>query len=134
MERRQLDPAVAVRGPHDGDVRSDAVQPDELVHPFTLDCCLAVQFQAQFDEERDSSREILDHNAGVIHPVDRHATQLRRPRILAVDEHRDGPDQPSRWGALTARQRVCADPIRLNALASPAARELGHAPLFDWPS
>jgi hypothetical protein len=31
MERRQLDPAVAVRGPHNGDVRSDAVQPDELV-------------------------------------------------------------------------------------------------------
>src|SRR4029453_15056501 len=74
VERRQLDPAVAVRGPHAGDVPPDAVQPDELVHPFTLDCCLALQFQAQFDEERDSSREILDHNAGVIHPVDRHAT------------------------------------------------------------
>ena len=52
---------MAVRGPHDGDVCSDAVQPDEVVHPFTLDCCLALQFQAQFDEERDSSREILDH-------------------------------------------------------------------------
>ena len=79
--------------PHDGDVRSDAVQPDELVHPFTLDCCLALQFQAQFDEERNSSREILDHNAGVIHPVDRPATQCWGPRILAVDEHRAGPDQ-----------------------------------------
>lgn len=77
MERRQLNAAVAVRGPHDGDVRSDAVQPDELVHPFTLDCCLALQFQAQFDEERDSSREILDDNADLIHPVDRHAKQSR---------------------------------------------------------
>jgi len=98
VERRQLDPAVAVRGPHDGEVRSDAVQPDELVHPFTLDCCLALQFQAQFDEERDSSREILDHNAGVIQPVDRHATQCRGPRILAVDEHRAGPDQRYEMG------------------------------------
>ncbi len=70
VERRQLDPAVAVRGPHEGEVRADAVQPDELVHPLTLDRCLALQFQAQFDEERDSSREILDHNADVIHPVD----------------------------------------------------------------
>ncbi|MFD3590772.1 hypothetical protein [Streptomyces sp. NPDC058683] len=58
MERRQLDPAVAVRCPYDGDVRSDAVQPDELVHPLALDGCLALQFQAQFDEERDLSREI----------------------------------------------------------------------------
>ena len=82
VERRQLDPAVAVRGPQEGDVRSDAVQPDELVHPFALDGCLALQFQAQFDEERDRSREILDHNAGVIHPVDRHATQCRGPRAL----------------------------------------------------
>jgi hypothetical protein len=66
---------VAVRGPHDGDVRSDAVQSEEVVDPLTPDCCLALQLKAQFDEERDRSREILNHNAGVIHPVDRHATQ-----------------------------------------------------------
>jgi len=41
VERRQLNPALTVRDPHDGDVSSDAVQPDELIHPFTLDCCLA---------------------------------------------------------------------------------------------
>lgn len=61
---------------HDGDVRSDAVQPDELVHPFTLDCCLALQFHAQFDEERGESR------------------------ILAVDEHRAGPDRPYEMGGV----------------------------------
>jgi hypothetical protein len=31
----------------------------------------------------------------------------------------------TRWGALTARQRSCADSISLNAIASPAAREPG---------
>ena len=31
----------------------------------------------------------------------------------------------TRWGALTARQRSCADSISLNAMASPAAREPG---------
>jgi len=67
-------PAVAVRSLHDGEVHSDAVQPDEPVHPLTRDCCLALQLQAQFDEEHDRSREILYHNAHVIHPVDRHAT------------------------------------------------------------
>src|ERR1035441_7581961 len=31
----------------------------------------------------------------------------------------------TRWGALTARQRSCADSMSLNAMASPAAREPG---------
>jgi hypothetical protein len=30
-----------------------------------------------------------------------------------------------RWGALTARHRVWADSIRLNAIVTPAAREPG---------
>ena len=29
----------------------------------------------------------------------------------------------TRWGALTARHRVCADSMSLNAIATPAARE-----------
>jgi hypothetical protein len=70
VEHRQLDPAVAVRGPHDGDVRSDAVQPDELVHPFTLDCCLALQLHTEFDEERNSSRKVVDNDEDVVHPFD----------------------------------------------------------------
>ncbi len=57
---------MAVRRSHDGDVRSDAVQPDERTHPFTLDCCLALQFQAQLEEERDSSREIRDHERATV--------------------------------------------------------------------
>src|SRR5260370_25636791 len=31
----------------------------------------------------------------------------------------------TRWGALTARPRVCADSMSLNAIATPAAREPG---------
>src|SRR5580704_2995114 len=31
----------------------------------------------------------------------------------------------TRWGALTARHRVCADSMSLNAIATPAAREPG---------
>ena len=31
----------------------------------------------------------------------------------------------TRWGALTARHRVCADSMSLNAFAAPAAREPG---------
>src|ERR1700731_1754529 len=31
----------------------------------------------------------------------------------------------TRWGALTARHRACADSMSLNAIATPAAREPG---------
>src|SRR4029079_19506558 len=37
VERRQLASAVAVGCPHEGDVGSDAVEPDELVREFALD-------------------------------------------------------------------------------------------------
>src|SRR4051812_42665256 len=33
MELRQLNPAVAVWGPHHGDVGTNVVEPDDLIHP-----------------------------------------------------------------------------------------------------
>src|SRR5919205_1899799 len=33
VELRQLEPAVAIRGPHHGDVGTDVVEPDDAVHP-----------------------------------------------------------------------------------------------------
>jgi hypothetical protein len=44
---------------------------------------------------------------------------------LAVLECRAGRDQRDEWGALTARHRVCADSMSLNAIAIPAALEPG---------
>src|SRR5204863_8046967 len=35
-------PAVAVRGPHHGDVGTDVAEPDDAVHPTPLDRLLAV--------------------------------------------------------------------------------------------
>src|SRR3982074_3449833 len=55
MELRQLKPAVAVRGPHHRDVDSDAVEPDDTVHPTSLDRRLALQLHTKFDKERSSS-------------------------------------------------------------------------------
>ena len=61
----QLDPAVAVRSPHHCDVASDTVEPDGAVHPTSLDRRLALQLQTKFEEERDSSLEVVDHDADV---------------------------------------------------------------------
>src|SRR5688500_19104570 len=44
VELRQLNPAVAVRGPHHGDVGTDVVEPDDLARPWSLDLRLAFQF------------------------------------------------------------------------------------------
>ena len=72
VELRQLNPAVAVRGPHHCDVDSDAVEPDDAVHPTSLDRRLALQLHTKFDEERDSSLEVVDNDADVVHPPNRH--------------------------------------------------------------
>jgi hypothetical protein len=47
MELRQLKPAVAVRGLQHRDVDSDAVEPDDTVHPTSLDRRLALQLHAK---------------------------------------------------------------------------------------
>src|SRR5207247_6872285 len=45
VEPGQLESAVAVRGPHHRDVASDTVEPDNAVHPPSLDRRLALQFE-----------------------------------------------------------------------------------------
>jgi hypothetical protein len=95
VELRQLKPAVAVWGPHHCDVHSDVVEPDDAVHPTSLDCRLALQLQTKFDKERDSSLEVIDDDADVVHPLDRH-----------VPEHRDAVVCQNGLYALS-RERVC---------------------------
>ena len=63
---------MAVRGPHHRDVDSDAVEPDDTVHPTSLDRRLALQLHTKFDKERYSSLEVVDDDADVVHPLNRH--------------------------------------------------------------
>ena len=58
-ELHQLEPAVAMRGAHHGDVDADVVEPDDSVHPRSRDWHLALQLHAKFGEERNSSLEVL---------------------------------------------------------------------------
>ena len=67
VELRQLDSAVAVRGPHHGDVGTDVVEPDDAVHPTPLDCRLAFQLHTEFGEERFGSLEVIDNEEDIIH-------------------------------------------------------------------
>src|SRR3712207_3982798 len=72
VELRQLDPPVAVRGPHHDDVGTDAVEPDDTVNPTSLDGCLALQLHTKFGKERGSGLKIVDDDEDVVHPPNRH--------------------------------------------------------------
>src|SRR5215211_2756803 len=72
VELRQLKPAVAVRGPHHGEVGTDVVEPDDAVHPTPLVCRLAFQLHTEFGEERLGSLEVVDHDENIVHPLKRH--------------------------------------------------------------
>jgi len=64
---------MAVRRPHHGDIDSDTVEPDDPVRPRSLDGCLAFQLQTEIDEERDSSREVVDNDTDIGHFVNEKA-------------------------------------------------------------
>src|SRR3712207_6479446 len=74
VELRQLYPAVAVRGPHHGDVGTHAVEPDGAVHRRTLDLRLAFQLHPEFGEERLGSLEVVDNDENVVHSLNRHVS------------------------------------------------------------
>ncbi len=63
-------PAVAVRGPHHGDVRTDVVEPDDA-NPTPLDRRLAFQLHTEFGEGRFGSLEVVDNDENVVHPLNR---------------------------------------------------------------
>src|SRR3712207_6520336 len=83
MELRQLKPAVAVRGPHHRDVDSYAVEPDDTVHPTSLDRRLALQLHTKFDKERSSSLKVVDDDAHVVHPLNRYGGSPSSSRGLS---------------------------------------------------
>jgi hypothetical protein len=72
VELGQLDSAVAVRRLHHRNVRPHALEPDNAVHPTTLDRPLALHHKSELDEERNRGGKIVNHDADVIHPLDSH--------------------------------------------------------------
>ncbi len=55
-----------------GDLRSDALEPDDAVHPIALDRRLALQLESELNEERHRVREVVNDYAHVVHAPDRH--------------------------------------------------------------
>ena len=64
--------ALSIGSPHHCEGGPDIVEPDQFADQRPFDCRLALQLQAQFDEERLGGLEIVDNDEDVVHPFNRH--------------------------------------------------------------
>jgi hypothetical protein len=80
----------AVRGLQDRDLCPDAVEPHDAVHPAALDRPLALQLESEFDEELGCGREVVNHDADVLHPLDRHLLDGKESRF---EPRRQAPEK-----------------------------------------
>jgi hypothetical protein len=71
VELHQLESSVAARSLHHREPRPYAVEPHDAVHPATFDGPLALQLKPELDEELGRGREVVNHDAHVVHPLDR---------------------------------------------------------------
>src|SRR5262249_28000279 len=121
-ELRQLDPAVAIRSLHHHDVDSDALDPVHAVHPRALDWLLAILLHAQLDEERDCGREVVDHDADVVHSNERHVPAL-------LDWHSSIRVPNKLFGCRNATWEPCAPARGVSSTGvTPALRAFASAP------
>jgi hypothetical protein len=77
-----------------------------MVHPLALDGSLAYLLEAEIDEERRRGREVVNDDAHVVHPLNRHVLDCR-----------EATGEP-------ARMR-CVDRIYLNVMCPAAALRRG---------
>jgi hypothetical protein len=59
----------------------DAVERHDAVHPAALDRPLALQLESELDEELGCGREVINHDADVVHALDRHVLDARESRF-----------------------------------------------------
>jgi len=72
MKLVQLDASVTIGSPHHRDGGPDILEPDQAPDQRPFDCRLALELEAQFDEERLGGFEIVDNDEDVVHSLKRH--------------------------------------------------------------
>ena len=63
---------MAVWGAHHRDVRPDPVEANDAIHGGALDRCLSFEFESELSEERARDGEVVNDDAHMMHPLDRH--------------------------------------------------------------
>ena len=67
-EVRDLEPAVAVRRAHHGDVNGLVTQPGDPSGPLSFDRWLPFELKAELAKELNRRRQVVDDNAHIVHP------------------------------------------------------------------
>jgi hypothetical protein len=73
-ESRELEPAVAIRRSHHGDLDLLVAQASDAPRPLALDRPSPFELQAELAKELDRRCEVLNDDANVVHPLDCHVS------------------------------------------------------------
>ena len=79
----ELEPAVAVRCTHHGNLDTLIAQSSDTSGPFPFDRSSPFEFEPEFAKEIDRPSEVFDDDSYVVHPLERHVSNLQvRPRPM----------------------------------------------------
>src|SRR6185312_2751686 len=79
--------ALPIGSPHHREGGPDILQPDQAPYQRPFDCRLALELEAQFDEERLGGFEIVDNDEDVVHPFTRHVLPSLASLLMPVLPH-----------------------------------------------
>ena len=75
-EAGELEPAVAVRRAHHGNLNALIAQSSDASGPFSFDRCPPFELEAEFPKKSNRLSEVIDDNSYVVHPFERHLSNL----------------------------------------------------------
>src|SRR4051794_13765992 len=76
-EARELEPAVAVRRAHHGNLDALIAQSSDTSGPFSFDHGPPFELQAELAKEINRLSEVIDDDPYVVHPLERHVSNLQ---------------------------------------------------------
>src|SRR5262249_23729446 len=74
---RELEPAVAVRRAHHGNLDALIAQASDTSGPFSFDRGPPFELEAELAKEINRRRKVIDDDAYVVHPFERHVSNLQ---------------------------------------------------------
>ena len=76
-ESGELEPAVAIRRAHHGNLDALIAQSSDTSGPFSFDRGPPFELEAEFAKEINRPSEIIDDDSYVVHPFQRHVSNLQ---------------------------------------------------------
>src|SRR5262245_59863697 len=81
-EPGELEPAVAVRRAHHGNLNALIAQPSNTSGPFSFDRGPPFEIEAELAKEFDRRCEVIDDDSYVVHSFKRHMSSLQGGRLF----------------------------------------------------